>query len=195
MSVRTRFSSHDSHQFSQYFERTDEDNGDEMDEVSSESRSGKKRKGKRSRNENLQVAKRVKGKFHLPLSLQVTWHIWWLLDGHVRSSSRVLTSLFAQDNTGPGLVEEPIVESADPIHFKRTVCTISPNSGHYSFTESSTVETGLLDQKTMFLSISDRGKTKDVYGVRWITTYLKLLSPKRWIRWSSRATSLLPRNW
>lgn len=95
----------------------------------------------------------------------------WLSDGHPRSTSQVLTSRFAHDDAG--LVDEPIVASADPIHFKRTICTISPDDGRYSFTELSTVETGILDQNTMFLSIADRGKTKDVYGVSCITTRIE----------------------
>ena len=81
-----------------------------------------------------------------------------------------MTSRFAQDDSG--LVEEPIVASADPIRFQRTLCTINAENGLYSFTESSTVEMGLLDQNTMFLSIADRGRTKDVYGVSCMTTHL-----------------------
>jgi len=143
-----------------------------MDEMLSKSKSGKKWKGSKSGNENLQVSKRVKGEFHLPLSIWVTWHIQWSSDGHAGITSQVLTSRFAQDDTGS--VEEPLVTSADPIHFKRTICTISPNSGHYLFTELSTVETGLLDQNTMFLSIADHGKTKDVYGVSCPTTCVEV---------------------
>ncbi|KAN0109248.1 Protein kinase-like domain containing protein [Russula decolorans] len=112
-----------------------------MDEMSSKSKSSKKRKGSKSRNGTLKRAK----------------------DGHARSTSQVLTSRFARDDIGS--VEEPIVASADPVHFKRTICTISPDNGCYSFTELSTIETGLLDQNTMFLSTADRGKTKDVYGI------------------------------
>jgi len=81
-----------------------------------------------------------------------------------------LTSRFTQDDSG--LVEEPILASADPVRFQRTLCTISAENGLYSFTESSTVEMGLLDQNTMFLSIADRGRTKDVYGVSCMTTHL-----------------------
>jgi hypothetical protein len=91
-----------------------------------------------------------------------------LSDGHARRTSQVLSSHFAQDDIGS--VEEPIVASADPIHFKCTICIISPDNGRYSFTESSTVETGLLDQSTMFLLVADHGKMKDVYGVSCMTT-------------------------
>ena len=78
-----------------------------------------------------------------------------------------MTSRFAQDDGGS--VEEPIA-SADPIRFQRTLCTITPDNGLYSFTESSIIETGLLDQNTMFLSVANRGKTKDVYGVSCMST-------------------------
>jgi hypothetical protein len=65
----------------------------------------------------------------------------------------------------PAFICHPIVAlSADPIHFQQTIYTISTNDGQYSFTESSTIKMGFLDQNTMFLPIADCGKTNDVYG-------------------------------
>jgi hypothetical protein len=86
-----------------------------------------------------------------------------LTDNHAGNSSRVLRSSFTEDDNESS-VEEPAVASVDTIKFQRTFCTISTDTGHYSFSELSTIEIGLLDQKTMFLSTADRGKTKDVYG-------------------------------
>src|SRR5882724_11036378 len=90
------------------------------------------------------------------------------------SDSQVLISHFAQDDGG--LDDEPMVTSADPIHFQCTLCTISAENGFYSFTESSTVEMGLLDQHTMFLSAAYHGRTKDIYGVSYMI-FIFLLSP------------------
>lgn len=58
----------------------------------------------------------------------------------------------------------PPVSTANTIKFQRTLCTINTEDGRYLFTESSTIEAGLLDQAALFLSAADRGKTKDVYG-------------------------------
>jgi len=69
-----------------------------------------------------------------------------------------------------------MVTSADPIHFQHTLCTIGIKNGFYSFTESSTVEMGLLDQHTIFLSAADRGRTKDIYRVSYMI-FVFLLSP------------------
>src|SRR5882724_6600391 len=69
-----------------------------------------------------------------------------------------------------------MVTSADPIHFRLTLCTISAENGIYSFMESSTVEMGLLDQHTMFLSAADHGRTKDIYRVSYMT-FIFLSSP------------------
>ena len=140
-----------------------------MDETSSKSKSAKKWKGS-SRKENTQMSKRVKGELIFSLAI---WHVQQLSDNHPGANSRVLMSRFAQDDGGS--VNRPIVaSSADPIHFQQTICTISTDNGQYSFTESSTVETGLLDQNTMFLSIADRGKTKDVYGASCISFFCKV---------------------
>src|SRR5882724_4618502 len=69
-----------------------------------------------------------------------------------------------------------MVTSVDPIHFQLTLCTISAENGIYSFMESSTVEMGLLDQHTMFLSAADRSRTNDIYRVSYMT-FILLLSP------------------
>jgi hypothetical protein len=71
-------------------------------------------------------------------------------------------SSFAQDNNTS--VGSPTVLLANSISFKRTLCTINTEDGCYLFTELSTIEAGLLDQTTFFLSAADHGKTKDVYG-------------------------------
>ena len=89
-------------------------------------------------------------------------------DFHIATSSRVLVSSFAQDELFCLQGEGPVVSSANSISFKRTLCTINADDGRYLFTESSTIETGLLDQTTLFLSAADRGKTKDVYGASYI---------------------------
>jgi len=83
-------------------------------------------------------------------------------DKHMEDNSQVLTSSFAQDDSTSAA--GPIVSSANSISFKQTLCTIGAEDGHYLFTESNTIETGLLDQNTLFLSAADHGKTKDVYG-------------------------------
>jgi hypothetical protein len=64
----------------------------------------------------------------------------------------------------------PPVSTANTISFKRTLCTIDTEDGRYLFTKSSTIEAGLLDQTTLFLSAADRGKMKDVYGASHIPT-------------------------
>lgn len=58
----------------------------------------------------------------------------------------------------------PPVSTVNTISFKQTLCTINTEDGHYLFTKSSTIETGFLDQTTLFLSAADHGKMKDVYG-------------------------------
>ena len=84
-------------------------------------------------------------------------------------------SSFAPDDSC--LIEDLIVTSADPILFRCTLCSISPENGVYSFMESSMVETALLDQQTMFLSAADRGRTKDVYGVSYLTGLAFIMGP------------------
>jgi hypothetical protein len=42
---------------------------------------------------------------------------------------------------------------------------IALGNGKYSLTESNDIEQGLVDQDTLSLAGSDRGKTKDVFGV------------------------------
>ena len=74
-----------------------------------------------------------------------------------------LQSTFTPD-VDPSPVSLP-VSSANSIHFHRIVCTIAMGNGRYSLTESNDVEKGLLDQDTLFLIASDRGKTKDVFRV------------------------------
>jgi hypothetical protein len=76
-------------------------------------------------------------------------------------------SSFAQDNNMRA--GGPPVSMANTISFQRTLCTIDSEDGRYLFTESSTIEAGLLDQTTLFLSAADRGKTKDVYGASHIS--------------------------
>jgi hypothetical protein len=61
------------------------------------------------------------------------------------------------------------VSSANTITFNRTVCTINSETGSFTLTEQNEAETGLLNEETLFLSAADRGKTKDVYGVRIVT--------------------------
>ena len=82
---------------------------------------------------------------------------------------------FSQDDSG--VVEDLIVTSADPILFQPTLCSIRPENRVYSFMESSMVETALLDQQMMFLSAADRGRTKDVYGVSYLTGLAFIMGP------------------
>jgi hypothetical protein len=83
---------------------------------------------------------------------------------HQGNDGNILRSSFVQD---AGLVNMHLnTRPADKIMFKRTVCTIKPDSGSYSLSESATIETGFLDQAPMVLSVADQGKTKDVYQVR-----------------------------
>src|SRR5882724_9460862 len=91
-----------------------------------------------------------------------------------RGDWKVTCNAFDLEDTD--LDEEPMVTSAAPIHFQLTLCTISVENRIYSFMESSTVEMGLLDQHTMFLSAADRGRRKDIYGVSYMT-FIFLLSP------------------
>jgi hypothetical protein len=78
------------------------------------------------------------------------------------SAIQVLDSRFAPDKLD---AETHRVSSADTITFNRTVCTITAETGTYLLTECCNTETALLECETVFLSASDRGKTKDVYGV------------------------------
>jgi hypothetical protein len=80
-----------------------------------------------------------------------------------------LQSSFMPDTEPPAAGLQ--VSSANAIIFHRTICTISPETGGYSFTENNESETGLLNEDTLFLSVTDRGKTKDVYGVSSCTVY------------------------
>jgi hypothetical protein len=60
----------------------------------------------------------------------------------------------------------PKVSAANTIVFNRTICTVNNETGVCSLTEQKQTENGLLNEETLFLSVADRGKTKDVYGVR-----------------------------
>lgn len=75
----------------------------------------------------------------------------------------MLMSSFAQDEDTS--TADPVMSSANSITFKCTVCTINAEDGRYLFTKSTAIETGLLDQSTLFLSAADHGRTKDVFGV------------------------------
>ena len=79
------------------------------------------------------------------------------------------------------------VSHSNTITFNWTVCTINGETGCYSLTESSDVETGLIEQATLFLSAADQGKTKDVYSVSHFSHRLHFLS-FRWVpvghRWA-----------
>ena len=74
----------------------------------------------------------------------------------------VLTSSFVQDQVG---FIATVVRKAVPIVFKRVVCMIDPQTAAPTLSDSSTVESGQLDEDPLFLSAADRGRTKDVYAV------------------------------
>ena len=57
------------------------------------------------------------------------------------------------------------MSTSNTITFNQVICTINVETGHSSLMELSDVETGLIEQDTMFLSAADWGKTKDVYKV------------------------------
>jgi hypothetical protein len=79
------------------------------------------------------------------------------------SSVTTLRSTFAPDVGAT--TRGQVVSTSNTITFNRVICTINVETGCSSLTESSDIETGLIERETMFLSAADRGKTKDVYKV------------------------------
>ena len=85
-------------------------------------------------------------------------------------SVTTLRSTFAPD-VGASTQGRQVVSTSKTITFNRVICTINVETGRSSLMESSDVETGLIEQDTMFLSAADRGKTKDVYKASHCTCY------------------------
>jgi hypothetical protein len=90
----------------------------------------------------------------------ITFNDLYMFEG---SNATILRSTFAPD-VGVS-AHKQVVSTSVTISFNRVICTINAETGRPSLTESSDIETGLIEQDTMFLSAADRGKTKDVYKV------------------------------
>lgn len=91
-----------------------------------------------------------------PLSQPAAGSLTWQL------RLAILTTSFRPDSEA---VTTTKVLASNKISFRRTICTISPADGTPSCTESTEIESGLLDITPMSLSAADRGKTKDVFLV------------------------------
>ena len=125
-------------------------------EIVSGNAKSRKRKGKQ--HQSTQASKRVRG------VSSVAFHDITFTDPDIEGSSvTMLRSTFAPD-IGVS-THKQVVSTSDTLTFNRVICTINTEMGHSSLTESSDVETGLIERDTMFLSAADRGKTKDVYKV------------------------------
>lgn len=74
-----------------------------------------------------------------------------------------LTSTFVPDQ--PNLTV-PHVSRVSQIRFTRTTCLISPENGKHTLHEATDVELGTITCDVIQLSATERGKTKDVFQVR-----------------------------
>jgi hypothetical protein len=125
----------------QYFNWTREnEDSDEFETLGTITNSSLK---KRKANSNKAQNKRLKCQsVFTPSSLQINKHTVSYTATGVFSTT-VLTSTFVPDQSIHELNEQ--ATKSVSVSFKRTICTI--------------------DERTLFLSAGDQGKTKDVYGV------------------------------
>lgn len=63
------------------------------------------------------------------------------------------------------LAQTPPALSVVEIRFKKTTCVISEGSGSPTLMEESSLLSGLLEIRSLDLSASERGTTKDVFNV------------------------------
>ncbi|KAM6501453.1 hypothetical protein JOM56_004467 [Amanita muscaria] len=63
------------------------------------------------------------------------------------------------------LADLPDVRTANYIYFKRTTCTVHPDTGKPSLVETASYEPGLLDDDKIELTSATHGCTKEIYGL------------------------------